>query len=184
MIKRLTGFKGLLEYLPAIHKDDRGVFLETFSMRDMCSGWKQDNLSVTRNKGTFRGFHAQYPMAQAKLVRCVSGSVLDIVIDVRPSEPTYKQVFSVVLTSDQMNMLYVPEGFLHGFYTLTDDVIFEYKCSAYYNPKGQIRYSHNDPAFDLPTQCYDNNIILSDADNTNIDHIVHFTDDNNPFKGM
>lgn len=185
MKEHLTRFKGLNEYQPTIHNDSRGMFLETFRQNEICSGWVQDNLSITDKQGTFRGFHAQYPSPQKKLVRCVRGSVLDVVIDIRGQSETYLESYSVVLSDVGMNMLKIPAGFLHGFYTLTDNVIFEYKVSEYYDHGSSITYSYDDPMFDVPL-CVDNpNIILSTNDDAEyaLSTIVPFSNQNNPFIG-
>jgi dTDP-4-dehydrorhamnose 3,5-epimerase len=183
MKEHLTRFQGLKEYQPTIHKDSRGMFLETFRQNEICSGWVQDNLSITEKQGTFRGFHAQYPSPQMKLVRCVKGAVLDIVIDIRGQSETYLESYSVVLSDVGMNMLLIPQGFLHGFYTLTDDVIFEYKVSEYYEHKHGVTFSYDDPSFDVPL-CVDNpNIILSANDDVEWNHssIKPFSPKTNPF---
>lgn len=184
MIEKATPIPGVREYIPTIHSDSRGLFLETFRQDRICSGWVQDNLSFTQKRGTFRGFHAQKPPhAQAKLVRCVRGQVLDIVIDIRSGSPTYLHTYSVVLSDQIMNMLYVPKGFLHGFYTLTDDVMFEYKVSEYYNHKSNVVFGYNDPIFNVPSILLDDNIHVSMNDDPDNAIVVPFNNNTNPFIG-
>ncbi len=140
---------------PVKFEDDRGFFTEA---------WKQDvatqygivdvftgtNISSNRYKGTLRGLHAQKaPHAQAKLVRCVKGAILDVIVDVRPESPTYCQWIAVELTADNLRTLYVPTGFLHGFQTLVDDTTVLYQVSAPYHPQSETGARFDDPAFGI-----------------------------------
>src|SRR4029079_5021169 len=96
----------------------------------------QDNLSVSKPRGTLRGLHFQFePFAQIKLVSVPKGVALDVVVDLRRSSPTFGQHFSIELSADEGNQLYVPAGFAHGFATREPDTHFVYKVSAYYSPK-------------------------------------------------
>lgn len=138
---------GLVEFIPRIFTDDRGVFFETFSARLMAQAgvvgdWVQDNQSTSR-KGVLRGLHFQRPPhAQAKLVRVGVGRALDVAVDLRKDSPTYGQHQFVELTAAQGNILYIPIGFAHGFLALEDDTLFLYKCSDYYAPatEGGLRW--------------------------------------------
>ena len=123
----------------------------------------QDNHSSSTVKGTLRGIHFQRgDQAQAKLVRCVRGAVLDVAVDLRPNSPTYKQWVAVELSAENKKQLMIPRGFGHGFVTLTDDVEFLYKADNFYAPEadGSIRW--NDP--DLNIDWGTDSPILSDKD--------------------
>lgn len=144
-----TGLEGLVEIQPRVFKDKRGHFLESFR-QDVLEDYGlnamfvQDNQSFSQ-KGVVRGLHLQRaPYAQIKLVRCVTGKVLDVVVDLRPSSRTFGQKYQVVLESEKQNMLYVPEGFAHGIGVL-EDTILSYKCSAYYHKASEEGVRYNDP---------------------------------------
>lgn len=133
-----TGFDGLVELIPARFTDDRGWFTETYRKSTLAEAgitceFPQDNLSWS-HKGVLRGLHFQRaPFAQAKLVRVLSGRVLDVVVDLRPASASFGKHFRCELSAEKGNMLFVPEGFAHGFRAL-EDSLFSYKCSAEYNP--------------------------------------------------
>jgi dTDP-4-dehydrorhamnose 3,5-epimerase len=143
-----TFIEGLVEIFPRIFKDERGFFLETYSQEvlrqsGITTDFVQDNQSFSI-KGVLRGLHFQKePYAQAKLVSVVSGSVLDVAVDLRPASPTFGKHFKVVLTAEKRNMLLVPEGFAHGFVALEDSV-FSYKCSNFYNKESESGIIWND----------------------------------------
>ena len=146
---------GLLEFRPRIFGDPRGAFFESFSARAMEGlglphlDWVQDNQSISK-AGTLRGLHFQRPPhAQAKLVRVAQGRALDVVVDIRRDSPTYGQHAQVLLTAELGNVLYVPEGFAHGFVALEDDTLFLYKCSDYYAPAAEGGLRWNDPALGI-----------------------------------
>ncbi len=150
---RSTPISGLLEIFPKIFPDSRGYFFESFR-RDWLENegidvdWIQDNQSFSQ-KGTVRGLHFQHaPFAQAKLVRVVSGKVLDVVLDLRKGSPTFGRHFSTVLDAESNNLLYVPVGFAHGFSVL-EDAVFVYKCSNYYNKPAEGGILWNDPALGI-----------------------------------
>lgn len=142
---------GLIEFLPRVFKDDRGSFLETFSMRwfepfGIQPEFVQDNQSVSK-KGVLRGLHFQKPpYAQAKLVRVTSGKALDVAVDIRRESPTYGQHVTCVLDAEHHNLFYIPEGFAHGFVALEENTTFLYKCTNYYNPSSEGGLLWNDPA--------------------------------------
>ena len=146
---------GLLEFRPRIFGDPRGAFFESFSARAMEGlglprhHWVQDNQSSSK-AGTLRGLHFQRPPhAQAKLVRVAQGRALDMAVDLRHRSPTYGQHTKVLLTAGLGNMLYVPEGFAHGFLSLDDDTLFLYKCSDYYAPAAESGLRWDDPALGI-----------------------------------
>ncbi len=135
---------GLLEFIPRLFGDPRGVFFETYSAQLMQEAglpadlnWVQDNQSGSQ-RGVLRGLHFQRPPhAQAKLVRVAKGRALDVVVDLRRASPTYGQHQKVELTATLGNILFVPVGFAHGFVALEDDTLFLYKCSDYYTPSAE-----------------------------------------------
>lgn len=132
-----TGLDGVLIIEPQVFGDERGFFMESYSSEKLsCLGaeFVQDNHSFSKFKGTLRGIHFQKgDSAQAKLVRCTRGEVLDVAVDLRRESKTYAQWFSVILTAENKKQLFIPRGFGHAFLTLTDDVEFLYKTDNYYN---------------------------------------------------
>lgn len=136
-------------------EDSRGFFARTFCANEMTdhgleSKIVQTNMSRTMKKGTVRGMHFQTaPHQETKLVRCTRGSIYDVIIDIRPDSPTYKQWIGVELSAQNHTMLFVPRDFAHGFITLEDDCEVMYEVSEFYSPgfEGGIRY--NDPAINI-----------------------------------
>ena len=132
MNKIETKLEGVYVIEPEVHGDNRGYFMETWSTKNFEDlgidvNFLQDNQSFTKEKGTIRGIHFQNgDMAQAKIVRVATGAVLDFAIDLRKDSPTYKQWVSVVLSTENKRQLFIPRGFGHLFFTLTDDVTFIY----------------------------------------------------------
>lgn len=161
-----TGFDGLVELFPDIFHDNRGWFLEFYKESTLKSAgidlhFPQENLSFSQ-KGVIRGLHFQRaPHAQAKLVTVLSGSVLDVVVDLRANSLTFGKVYLCKLDSAQKNMLMVPEGFAHGFAAL-EDSIFYYKCSSVYNKASESGIVWNDP--DLNIQWPVSEPLVSDKD--------------------
>lgn len=137
-----TQFEGLLILEPKVFKDERGYFLESFNYKEFREkvgdiNFVQDNESMS-SYGVIRGFHFQLPPHdQAKLVRCVKGSVLDIAIDLRKSSPTFGKSISVELSEDNKRQLFIPRGFAHGFAVISPTAIFQYKCDNYYCPESE-----------------------------------------------
>ena len=135
----LTPIKDLVVIEPKVFGDKRGYFFESYSLKKMQEhgldyNFVQDNQSFSANKGTLRGIHFQKgDSAQAKLVRCCKGAVLDVAVDLRKGSPTYKKWVAVELSADNKRQLLIPRGFGHGFVTLTDDVEFLYKADNYYD---------------------------------------------------
>ncbi|MCB0734222.1 MAG: dTDP-4-dehydrorhamnose 3,5-epimerase [Flavobacteriales bacterium] len=130
---------GLKVILPKVFGDHRGYFFESynetaFQNAGLPTHFVQDNQSMS-HKGALRGMHFQIPPgAQGKLVRVIQGSVLDVVIDIRKSSPTYGKHFAIELSGENKKMFWIPEGFAHGFLTLEDNTIFSYKCTDVYRP--------------------------------------------------
>lgn len=144
-----TDLEGLYILEPKVFEDARGYFLEsynkdTFKNIGIEIDFVQDNQSFSC-KGTLRGLHFQKPpYAQAKLVRTITGSILDVAVDIRKKSKTYGKYFSVVLSDKNKNMLYVPEGFAHGFVALDDNTTIQYKCSNFYNKDSEVSLIWND----------------------------------------
>jgi len=134
-------------------EDERGFFARTccqreFEVHDLGTRWVQCNISFNKKKGTLRGMHCQTaPYEEAKLVRCTMGAIYDVIIDLRTESPTFKQHMAEVLTAQNHKMLYVPEGFAHGFLTLEDNTEVFYQMSEFYAPECATGIRWNDPAF-------------------------------------
>ena len=135
--------------------DQRGFFARTmcvdeFAAHGMETEFLQQSISVSAQRGTLRGMHFQHmPYAESKLIRCVRGAVIDIIIDLRPESPSFEKWQSFELNDENMRQLYVPKGFAHGFQTLTDDVEMSYLVAGKYAPAHESGVRHNDPAFDI-----------------------------------
>jgi dTDP-4-dehydrorhamnose 3,5-epimerase len=137
------------------YEDNRGFFARTwapdeFASRGLTSNIAQVNLSYNRKKGTLRGMHFRHtPYAETKLVRCIRGAILDVIIDLRPESPSFKRWIGVELNDENRRALYVPEGFAHGFQTLVDDVDVMYQVSQPYMPQVEAGVRYDDPAFGI-----------------------------------
>ena len=146
---RETTIAGLVEIFPRVFSDDRGMFFESFNKQvfekhGLPVDFVQDNQSFSK-KGVVRGLHFQKaPFAQGKLVRVISGRVLDVAVDIRPGSPTFGKYEIFELRSDINNIAYVPEGFAHGFVAL-EDTVFSYKCTNIYNKESESGILWNDP---------------------------------------
>lgn len=146
-----TALEGVYIVEPQVFGDNRGFFMESWSRREferagLHYDFVQDNHSRSARRGTLRGIHFQRgENAQAKLVRCTAGAVLDVAVDLRPQSPTYKKWISVELSAENKKQLLIPRGFGHGFVTLTDDVEFLYKADNYYAPEAEGGVIWNDP---------------------------------------
>jgi dTDP-4-dehydrorhamnose 3,5-epimerase len=133
--------------------DERGFFGRAFCAKEFSavgleSTFVQANNTLTLKKGTVRGFHYQLPpSAEVKLVRCIRGAVYDVIVDIRPHSKTYCQSFGATLDQENRHMMYVPQGFAHGFISLTDDAELHYMVSAFYDAKQERGLRYNDPAF-------------------------------------
>jgi dTDP-4-dehydrorhamnose 3,5-epimerase len=156
-VERLdTRLDGLVLLAPAVHRDARGFFMETFR----ADGWAdagidaefvQDNHSRSR-RGTLRGMHFQTSPGQTKLVRCARGAILDAVVDLRRGSPTFGEWEAHLLDDDAAHQLYVPIGFAHGFCVLSDEADVVYRCSSYYDAatEGQLAYDDPDVGIEWP----------------------------------
>jgi dTDP-4-dehydrorhamnose 3,5-epimerase len=148
-----TTIEGLIEIYPRIFKDDRGHFFESyqrevFTKNGIPFEFVQDNQSFS-TAGVLRGLHFQNePFAQGKLVRVITGKVIDIAVDIRPNSPTFGKYESFILDAALQNMVYIPEGFAHGFAAL-EDSIFSYKCTNNYNKPAEGGIIWNDPDLNI-----------------------------------
>ncbi|HHT87740.1 MAG TPA: dTDP-4-dehydrorhamnose 3,5-epimerase [Clostridiales bacterium] len=163
-----TKLKDLYIIEPKVFKDSRGWFVESWSNQKFAEAglhytFVQDNHSFTGSKGVLRGLHFQKgDAAQAKLVRCTRGAVLDVAVDMRKNSPTYMQWIAVELSADNFRQLLIPRGFLHGFLTLTDNVEFVYKVDNYYSREADRSIRWDDPELGIDWGIIDP--ILSDKD--------------------
>jgi dTDP-4-dehydrorhamnose 3,5-epimerase len=137
------------------NNDDRGFFARAYCAKEFeAHGLKpevcQSNLSFNHKKGTLRGMHYQLPpAAETKLVRCVQGSIYDVIIDLRPNSPTFKHQFGIELSAENRRALYVPEMFAHGYQTLTDGAEVLYQVGEFYTPGCEQGLRYDDPSFDI-----------------------------------
>ncbi len=162
-----TSLEGCFIIEPKVFGDDRGFFLETYQKAryeelGISLPFVQDNHSRS-SKGVLRGLHFQLTKPQGKLVRVVTGEVLDVAVDLRANSSTFGQWESVILSEDNKRQFWVPPGFAHGFVVLSDMADFEYKCTDYYDPsdEGSILWSDPDIAIEWPSNM---DFILSDKD--------------------
>ena len=155
MIFTETKLKGAFIIEPERLKDERGFFARTFDetefeSRGLKTRWVQCSISFNKKKGTLRGMHYQVaPHAETKLVRCTMGAIYDVIIDLCPESPTFKQWIAVELTTDNRRMLYIPEGFAHGFQTLEGNTEVFYQISEFYSPESQRRIRWDDPEYGI-----------------------------------
>jgi dTDP-4-dehydrorhamnose 3,5-epimerase len=176
MIFTETALRGAYISEPERIEDERGFFARTWCEREfeahgLNSKLVQCNISFNKRKGTLRGMHYQIaPNEEAKLVRCTRGAIYDVIIDLRPGSPTFTKHVPVTLTAENRRMLYIPEGFAHGFQTLEDRTEVSYQMSEYYVPEYGRGVRWNDPAFGiqwpLPVT------IISDRDRTYPDFLA------------
>ena len=164
-----THIEGPVIIEPKIFKDARGYFFESFSKREFDEkvakvDFVQDNESCS-TYGVMRGLHFQRPpFAQAKLVRCVKGAVLDVAVDIRKGSPTYGQHVAVELTEDNHRQFFIPRGFAHGFAVLSNLAIFQYKCDNYYHPEADGGISILDESLNIDWKIDPSKAILSEKD--------------------
>jgi len=150
-----TKLKGAFVIEPESIEDERGLFARMFCRREfeahgLNPNIVQCNTSLNQEKGTLRGMHYQAePHQEAKLVRCTRGALYDVIIDVRSSSPTFKQWAAAELNAENRKLLYIPEGFAHGFQTLEDDTEVFYQMSEFYAPEFARGFRWDDPSFDI-----------------------------------
>ena len=164
-----TSIPDVLILKPRIFNDSRGYFFESFSQREFSKVVKdttfvQDNESKS-SYGVLRGLHFQRPpFAQAKLVRVISGKVLDVAVDIRKGSPTYGKWVSCELTEDNHLQLFIPKGFAHGFSVLSHEAVFQYKCDEFYHPECEGAILWNDPQINIDWRLPEEDVILSEKD--------------------
>ena len=145
--------EGLYVITPAVYGDERGYFTETYQQRDMAEAglnmtFVQDNQSGS-TKGVLRGLHFQKEYPQGKLVRVISGTVFDVAVDLRQGSETYGKWFGIELSAENHKQFYIPEGFAHGFFVLSDFAAFCYKCTDFYHPGDEGGLAWNDPSIGI-----------------------------------
>lgn len=148
-----TNLSGVIVVEPDLFRDGRGFFLETFSRDKYTRGgidreFRQDNQSRSA-RNTVRGLHAQRQHPQGKLVRAVTGSIFDVVVDIRFGSPSYLKWIAVELSADNFRQIYVPPGFAHGICVTSEFADIEYKCTDYYDPTDELRIAWNDPSIGI-----------------------------------
>jgi dTDP-4-dehydrorhamnose 3,5-epimerase len=167
-----TSLPGVLVLEPRCFRDERGYFFETFNLARMTElglpgDWKQDNFSLsTRN--VIRGIHYQIGQPQGKLVRVVTGAALDVIVDLRRSSPTFGQHTTVELSGEGSRMVWIPEGFGHGFAALTKTVALSYKVTDYYSPKEERTVLWNDPELGIDWKVSAGEAVLSAKDRAGV----------------
>lgn len=165
-----TDIEGPLIIEPRVFGDARGYFFESYNSRDFASMTGIDVCFVQDNEsrshyGVVRGLHFQNPpYTQAKLVRVVQGSVLDVAVDIRRGSSTYGKYVAVELTSDNHRQFYVPHGFAHGFAVLSDVAVFQYKCDQYYHPEAEGALAWDDPTLAIDWHVPTADVELSEKD--------------------
>ena len=147
--KNIGGIEGLCVITPAVHGDDRGYFMETYSRPDMTEAgiditFVQDNQSMS-TKGVLRGLHFQKNYPQTKLVRVIKGSVFDVAVDLRKKSNTFGKWYGIELSEENKKQFLIPRGFAHGFLVLSDKAEFCYKCDDFYHPNDEGGLAWNDP---------------------------------------
>jgi len=165
-----TKLKGCFIIEPKVLEDHRGYFFESFNQNRFNEligkniDFVQDNESFS-SKGVLRGLHFQAgEYAQAKLVRVVKGSVLDVVVDIRKDSPTFSKHFSIELSEKNKTQLFIPRGFAHGFIVLSDTAVFAYKCDNFYNKASEQGLRYDDPSLGIDWKLPQHEFIVSDKD--------------------
>ena len=164
-----TAIPGVVILEPRVFGDARGYFFESFSQREFDEKVRpvtfvQDNESKS-TYGVLRGLHFQKGKdAQSKLVRVVSGAVLDVAVDIRKGSPTFGQHVAVELTGENHRQMFIPKGFAHGFAVLSTEAVFQYKCDAFYAPQSEGAVAWDDPALGIDWRLPAGSIILSEKD--------------------
>lgn len=165
-----TAIPEVLVFEPRIFGDERGYFLESFRKEvfekctGLSAGFVQDNESMS-HYGVLRGLHYQRaPHTQGKLVRVVSGVVMDVAVDIRKGSPTFGKHVAVRLDSELKRSMWIPRGFAHGFVVLSGEAVFSYKCDNYYNPEADAGIRWNDPALGIDWGVDDDAVVVSEKD--------------------
>ena len=163
-----TVLPGVLVLTPAVFRDERGAFSETFNLRQMAEAglpahWVQDNFSISR-KHVLRGIHYQIAQPQGKLVRVTHGTVLDVAVDLRRGSPAFGRHVAVELSGENGRMLWIPEGFGHGFLVLSETAGFAYKVTDYYAPQSERTLLWNDPDLAIAWPVDEADLVISAKD--------------------
>lgn len=164
-----TEIDGAVIIEPKIYEDGRGYFFESFSQRDFDTlvrtvRFVQDNESRS-SYGVIRGLHFQKPpYAQSKLVRVISGTVLDVAVDIRRGSPTFGRHVAVELSGENRRQFFVPKGFAHGYSVLSREAVFQYKCDSFYAPQSEGAIAWDDPELGIDWKIPPEKVILSDKD--------------------
>ncbi len=165
-----TKLKGCFIIEPRVFQDDRGYFFESYNQQIFNNligkpvNFVQDNESFS-SRGVIRGLHFQEgEFAQAKLVRVIKGSVLDVAVDIRKDSPTFGQHIAIELTEENKRQLFVPRGFAHGFSVLSDTAIFSYKCDNFYNKNAEAGILYNDQSLNIDWKIKPEEAQLSEKD--------------------
>jgi len=165
-----TKLRGCFIIEPTVFEDERGYFYESFHQKKFLEqvgievNFIQENQSLSIH-GVLRGLHYQKgEYAQAKLVRIIKGSVLDIVVDIRLDSPTFGEHFSIELSSENKKQLFIPRGFAHGFVVLSNEAEFFYKCDNFYNKESEGGIIYNDSTLNIDWKLPKNELIISDKD--------------------
>lgn len=167
-----TGFPGLVIFEPAVFEDIRGYFYESynkevFAKQGINTNFVQDNQSSSEY-GVIRGLHFQVPpFAQSKLIRVLSGKILDVGLDIRKGSPTYGKVFNLEISAENKKQLYLPKGFAHGFVVLSEKAEVLYKCDAFYNKQSEEGIAFNDPDLNIDWRIPKDKVKASDKDRSN-----------------
>lgn len=179
MIFNKLAIEGLVEITPNVFGDNRGYFFESYHQQSFLENgiavnFVQDNQSFS-HRGVLRGLHFQKPpFTQGKLVSVVKGSVLDVAVDLRVGSVTFGKHIALIVSEEKQNRLWIPAGFAHGFLTLEDNTIFQYKCTNYYKKDSEATLLWNDPMLEINWNI--DNPIVSDKDivGTPLNQLEHF----------
>ena len=177
-----TTFDGLVILKPTVFNDHRGYFMESYNQKKINKllgniNLVQDNESHSF-RGVLRGLHFQKPpFAQAKLVRCIEGKVLDVVLDIRKNSKTYGQHFTTELSGENKKQVFIPRGFAHGFLVLSESAIFAYKVDNTYAPEHDAGIRWNDPILNIPWGLSESEVLVSMKDA----QLPFFTEFDSPF---
>ena len=177
-----TKLDGLVVLKPTVFKDNRGYFMESYNKKKINKlfgnvNFVQDNESES-SRGVLRGLHFQKPpYTQAKLVRCLNGSVLDVVLDLRKESKTYGMIETILLSEENKEQLFIPKGFAHGFVVISESATLSYKVDNYFNPESESGIIWNDPDLNIDWKINKNEIIVSEKDKS----LPTFNNINNPF---
>jgi dTDP-4-dehydrorhamnose 3,5-epimerase len=164
-----TEFPGLLVFEPTVFQDNRGYFFESYNEKSFRNEnielrFVQDNQSSS-SFGVVRGLHYQLnPHAQTKLVRVLSGTILDVAVDIRENSPTFSKAFSIELSSENKKQLLIPPGFAHGFSVLSERAEVFYKCDSFYSKESETGIRYNDPLLNINWKIPAEKIIVSEKD--------------------